>query len=201
MLKRWCRECPTDTRSRKVLLGFESLCRRAQQHLARCLAVSAVYPPYPRRFTVTSKLIKCSMHLSASSVIIDAADDDAQTPVVAVRVFEMFLRIETLAREVCFNSPCRCNPLCKGLGFESPDLCKTEIASRNVIGFDYIWIDDQQFCRFVGPSDFAVRSTHAAGRISVVAGRVSQVAGRVSQVAGRISNVAVRGSHVAVWSS
>ena len=141
------------------------------------------------------------MHLSASSVIIDAADDDAQTPVVAVRVFEMFLRIETLAREACFNSPCRCNPLCKGLGFVSPDLCKTEIASRNVIGFDYIWIDDQQFCGFLGPSDFAVRSSDAAGRFSNVAGRISVVAGRVSQVAGRISNVAVRGSHVAVRSS
>ena len=194
MLKRWCRECPTDTRSRKVLLGFECLCRRAQQHLARCLAVSAVYPPYPRLLTVTSKLIKCSMHLSASSVIIDATDDDRENPIITVRAFEMFLRIETLAREACFNSPCRCNPLCKGLGFVSPHLRKTEIASRNVIGFDYIWIDDQQFCGFVGPSDFAVRSTHAAGRISVVAGRVSQAAGR-------ISNVAVRGSHVAVRSS
>jgi len=89
------------------------------------------------------------MHLSSGYVIIDATDDDCQTPIVTTRAFKMFLGVELFRRETYFYSPSRRDSFRKRLSFVSPNFREAEIAAWNVTGFDDVWIDNQHLCGFV----------------------------------------------------
>ena len=89
------------------------------------------------------------MHLTSSQVIIDATDDDRQTPVIAVRTLDVFLGIEILGREACFYPPSCRDAFRERLSFVSANLRKAEIAARNIPVFYHVRVNDQHFSGFI----------------------------------------------------